>query len=137
MSSSQEIVQVPENCARRRKASGRMFAEGKGCFVGGILQLREPDELSSGGVAVRAVGALLHAFYAAVRLPVLTLLVVLEPLVRVFLAGVALLFVLVAVFLELSAPRALHVPFCGLLATGIGCAWILALYYWILRILSA
>jgi hypothetical protein len=114
-----------------------MFAEGKRCFVGGILHLREPDELWSDGLAVRTVAALLHALYAAVRLPVLTLLVVLEPLVRVLLAGVALLFVLVAVLLELSAPQALHVPFCGLLATGIGCAWILALYYWILRILSA
>jgi hypothetical protein len=114
-----------------------MFAEGTRCFVGGLLQLREPDEFSSGGLAVGTAAALLHAFYAAVRLPVLTLLVVLEPLVRVLLAGVALLFVLVAVLLELSAPRALHVPFWGLLATGIVCAWILALYYWILRILSA
>jgi hypothetical protein len=114
-----------------------MFAVGKRSFVGEIMDLRKPDALSSGGLAVRTVGALLHALYAAVRLPVLTLLVILEPVVRVLLAGLALLFVLVAVLLELSAPPALHVPFWGMLATGIGCAWILALYYWVLRILSA
>jgi hypothetical protein len=87
-------------------------------------------------MAVRAVGAVLHALYAAVRLPVLTLLVILEPVLRVLLAGLALLLVLVAVLLEFTAPPALHVPFWGLLAAAIGSAWTLALYYWILRLLS-
>ena len=114
-----------------------MFAEGKKALREDFMETREPDALSSGGLAVRTVGALLHVLYAAVRLPVLTLLVILEPVVRVLLSGLALLFVLVAVLLELSAPRALHVPFWGMLSTGIGCAWILALYYWVLRILSA
>ena len=92
---------------------------------------------SSGEFASRAIRATARALWIAVRLPVLTVLVILEPVVRVLLAGFALLFVLVACLLELTAPAALHVPFWGMLATGIGCAWLLALYYLVIRVLSA
>jgi hypothetical protein len=89
---------------------------------------------SFGGRVARAT---LRALWTAARLPVLTLLVILEPVVRVLLASLALLFVLVALILEWTAPAALHVPFWGLLAVGIGCAWLLALYHFALRVLSA
>jgi hypothetical protein len=97
----------------------------------------EPDMPSSGGFVSRAAWATARALWIAIRLPVLTVLVILEPVVRVLLAGFALLFVLVAFLLELTAPATLHVPFWGMLATGIGCAWLLALYYLIVRVLSA
>ena len=100
------------------------------------MESQETNTLSMGGIALRTIGAVLYALSAAIRLPVLTLLVILEPLVRVLLAGLALLLVLVAILLELTAPPGLHVPFWGMLATGIGCAWTLALYYWLLRLLS-
>ena len=92
---------------------------------------------SSGGFASRATLATARVLWIAARLPVLTVLVILEPVVRVLLAGFALLFVLVAFVLEWTAPATLHVPFWGMLAMGIGCAWLLALYYLVLRVLSA
>jgi len=95
------------------------------------------DALPSDGVLGRTALAVLRGLWLAARLPILTLLVILEPVVRVLLAGFALLFVLVALLLELTAPATLHVPFWGMLAVGIGCAWLLALYYFVLRILSA
>jgi hypothetical protein len=97
----------------------------------------EPDMPSSGGFASRAARATARGLWIAARLPVLTVLVILEPVVRVLLAGFALLFVLVAFVLELTAPATLHVPFWGMLAMGIGCAWLLALYYLLVRVLSA
>jgi hypothetical protein len=114
-----------------------MFRRTKEQPFGGMMEAPEPDTFSTGGIVVRTVAALLHALYALIRLPVLTLLVILEPAVRVLLAGLALLLVLVAILLELTAPAALQVPFWGLLACGIGCGWTLALYYWVLRLLSA
>ena len=101
------------------------------------MDLGEPDMPSSGGFASRATRATARGLWIAARLPVLTLLVILEPVVRVLLAGFSLLFVLVAFVLELTAPATLHVPFWGMLAMGIGCAWLLALYYLLVRVLSA
>jgi hypothetical protein len=97
----------------------------------------EPDMFLSGGLLGRTIRAAVRGLWIAARLPVVTVLVILEPVVRVLLAGFALLFVLVAFVLELTAPAALHVPFWGMLAMGIGCAWLLALYYLVLRVLSA
>ena len=103
----------------------------------GHMDPGERDVLWSGGFASRAARATARGLWIAARLPVLTVLVILEPVVRVLLAGFALLFVLVAFVLELTAPATLHVPFWGMLAMGIGCVWLLALYYLALRVLSA
>jgi len=100
------------------------------------MALSQPDRFATDGVG-GIVGVLLHALYAAARLPLLTLLVILEPVVRLLLTGLALLFVVTAVLLKLTAPATLHVPFWGMLSTGIVCAWMLTLYYWALRLLSA
>jgi len=101
------------------------------------MDLEEQGRFSPGGLAKRTALAVLRGLWIAARLPVLTLLVILEPVVRVLLAGFALIFVLVALLLEFTAPAALHVPFWGMLAMGIACAWLLALYYLVLRVLSA
>jgi len=105
--------------------------------VEGPMESGEPGRFFSGGLLGHAGRTVARGLWIAVRLPLVTLLVILEPVVRVLLAGFALLFVLVAFVLEFTAPAALHVPFWGMLAVGIGCAWLLALYYLILRVLSA
>lgn len=81
-----------------------------------------------------ALIGLLLILWQAVRIPALAFLVILEPIVRVILAGAALLIVLTALFYRaLGAP---HFPFWTMLAFGIGSALLLALYYALLRLLS-
>jgi hypothetical protein len=91
---------------------------------------------SSAEAASRIAGAALQAGWMLLRLPVLAILVILEPLVRVLLGAFALLLVLAALFLECVAPQG-SMPFWGMLATAVGCVALLALYYAIVRILSA
>lgn len=90
------------------------------------------DPQSRGGLP-RAVGVLWRVF----TFPLIAFLIILEPVVRVFLAGFALLLTLMAFFWKLAAPPGLNVPFIGMLGTAIGCIAVLAAYYWVLRVLSA
>jgi hypothetical protein len=71
----------------------------------------------------------------AVRLPLLALLAILEPVMRVLLAGAALLTTLTALFLALVRPLGTF-PFFGMLAVSIGLVLLLTLYYAVLRRLS-
>ena len=74
--------------------------------------------------------------WTLVRAPVAALLAICEPLVRVILAGLALLFVLIAGFFALVLP--LHAfPFFGMLGAAVGLVLLLALYHAVLRALSA
>jgi hypothetical protein len=81
-----------------------------------------------------ALGALSVA-WAALRLPLLALLVILEPVVKVLLAGSALLIVLTAVLFSLLEPLS-RVPLGGMLAVAAGLVLLLALYYSLLRLLG-
>jgi len=74
--------------------------------------------------------------WAAIRFPVFTLLVILEPVVRLLLAGAALLVTLAAVFYACVRP-ALHVPIFGMLLLAVGLFGLLALYHAFLRVLRA
>lgn len=74
----------------------------------------------------------LRLSWAALRLPALALLVILEPVVKMLLAGAALLITLTAVFLSLVRPISAF-PLAGMLATAAGLALLLALYYALLR----
>ena len=85
----------------------------------------------------RAVWAGLCATWKVVRFPVVALMVILEPVVRLLLAGFALLITLTAFFLKLVMPPPAHVPFWTLLAIAVGCMAVLTVYYAILRFLSA
>jgi hypothetical protein len=76
----------------------------------------------------------LRAAWAVIRLPVLTLLVILEPLVRFALSALALLLVLTALFFEFASSR--PIPFWGMLGTAVGCVGLLALYQGLIRGLS-
>jgi len=71
--------------------------------------------------------------WQVVRLPTFTLLVILEPVVRAVLGGLALLGVLTALVLKVAA--APHFPFLGMLGASIGCGLVLAGYHALLRVL--
>jgi hypothetical protein len=75
-----------------------------------------------------------HTLWTLVRFPVLAFLVVLEPVVQFALGALSLLFILMALFLEAVSTR--PTPVLGMLATGIGCVALLALYHALIRILS-
>jgi len=82
-----------------------------------------------------AASMVLRTAWTLVRLPVLALLVILEPVARVVLAGFALLMTLTALFwaavIGLSA-----FPFWRMLALAIGAWLLLAFYYALMRLFS-
>ena len=83
----------------------------------------------------RALLGFLWLIWQAVRIPAFAFLVILEPIVRVLLAGGALLLVLTAFFYR-AFTRVPHFPFWGMLATGISSTILLMLYYALMRYLS-
>lgn len=85
----------------------------------------------------RLVWTAVSLAWRLIRFPALSLLVILEPVARLVLAGFALLLTLTAFFLRLVMPLSAHAPFWGLLALAVGCMTALTLYYAALRILSA
>ena len=91
-------------------------------------------ERLDGGRAARTLRLLLALAWDALRLPALTLFMILEPLVRLLLSAVALLVALTAIFFKLFVHRP-DFPFWGMLALSIGCVWVLALYYAVIRLL--
>ncbi len=84
----------------------------------------------------RAAGLALRALWTLVRVPVLAVLVILEPVARVMLAGFALLMTLTA-FFWVAVGGLSGSAFWGLLGLGVGAWLLLALYYALLRALSA
>lgn len=85
----------------------------------------------------RALWAVLGVAWKAIRFPVVALMIILEPAVRLLLAGFALLTTLTAFFLKLVMPPQAHAPFWTLLAIAVGCMAVLTAYHAVLRILSA
>ena len=77
----------------------------------------------------------LRAAGTTLRLAILAVLVVLEPVVRVVLAGSALLVALTALFFALVRPLSAF-PLWGMLAVTAALVMLLALYYAILRVIS-
>jgi hypothetical protein len=77
----------------------------------------------------------LRAAGTTLRLAILAVLVVLEPVVRVVLAGSALLVALTALFFSLVRPLSAF-PLWGMLAVTVALVMLLALYYAILRVIS-
>jgi hypothetical protein len=84
----------------------------------------------------RAAWTVLRVSWKLVSFPLLALLIILEPVVHFLLAGLALLLVLTAFFWKLAAPPPVHAPFLALLAAAVGCIALLAIYQWLLRLLS-
>ena len=97
------------------------------CMHGSDESLPVPRPRSGAAFALRAA-------WACMRLPLLALLVILEPLVRFALGAFALVLVLTALFFELVSSSA--IPFWGMLRTAVGCVALLTLYERLIRGLS-
>jgi hypothetical protein len=82
------------------------------------------------------LGVLLRGTWLAARWPLLAVLVILEPVIRLLLAGSALLLALTALFFVLVRSPAAF-PFWGMLGVSTSLVLALTLYYAILRVLSA
>ena len=91
-------------------------------------------DIDSRGLAVRVALALLLVLWLAIRLPVLWLLVILEPVVRLVLSAIALLVTLTAILLEFIGPPSF--PFLGVLALGLGAYAVLAVYEGLIQLLQ-
>jgi hypothetical protein len=70
-----------------------------------------------------------------IRVPVLALLILFEPLVRLLLYGLGLLGAVTALVIELAA-RPPHFPFWGTLAASVACVVLLGAYHAIIHCLS-
>ena len=84
---------------------------------------------------VRTLRGAMNFSWHAVRLPLLAILSLLEPVVCFVLAGLAILGIMVALFRELAG-SASGVPLWGMLTFSGGALALLALYYALIRLLS-
>ena len=78
---------------------------------------------------------ILCLLWQLVRLPIFTFLVILEPVVRMFLAGLALLGILMAFFFKFSG-AAPHFSFWSTLAISVGFGLLLLIYEAMVRLFS-
>lgn len=101
-----------------------------------MTQELQSERSREGPLAGHLTLCVLKTVWFAVRLPLLALFVILEPVVRVFLAGCALLMTLNALFFAAVRPLS-SFPFWGMLALAVGCVGLLALYYRAMRLLSS
>lgn len=74
--------------------------------------------------------------WTAIRLPTLALLVILEPVVRLLLAGGALLMTLTAIFYAIVRPAPAG-PVLGMVGVAVGLFLLLAVYYALLKAVRA
>ena len=94
---------------------------------------RVPSE-STPPIAFDLISGAAQLLWHALRLPVLMFLVILEPVVRFVLGGLALLGVLVALFFK--AYGVPHFPFVLMLGVSLGLGLMLAGYHAVLRLLD-
>src|SRR5262249_37291676 len=76
---------------------------------------------------------LLRCIWHAIRLPLLGLLLIPAPLIRLLLGGFAAIVMLMAFVLEFTSPR--PIPFIGMLAVALGAFAALALYEGLIQFL--
>lgn len=94
--------------------------------------IQEDALASSGSLPKHVVGTGLRA----VRFSLASVLILFEPLARMALSTLALLLAGSAVFLKFSG-AAPHLPFWEMLAAALMCAVALAMYGWLVRVLSS
>lgn len=82
-----------------------------------------------------ALVSLLWLTWQVIRLPLLALLVILEPVVQFVLSTAALLVLLTAIFWVLFDPRP-GFPLCTFIAFSLGAVALLALYHAVIRFLA-
>lgn len=98
--------------------------------------MNRSTENAWGEITLGLLAGLLWAAWQAIRVPVLALLLILEPIVSTVLAAAALLGVLTAIFWKLASNRP-EFPFFGTLALSVGCFLLLALYHGLIQLLSS
>ena len=81
------------------------------------------------------LAAVLWLVWQAIRLPLLTLLVMIEPIVNFALSAVALIVALSTLFWKLADPNP-GFPFWRVLAASLACVLLLAIYHALIRLLS-
>jgi hypothetical protein len=94
----------------------------------------EPESPAANDLIRGVLWGILWVVWQGVRLPVLLLLVILEPVVSFGLSAAALLGVLTAFFWKLLGPP--HFPFFLVLGISIGFEFALVLYHALLRLLG-
>jgi hypothetical protein len=97
--------------------------------------MRKTADHAWGSLALGVLAGGLWLIWQAIRLPILALLKILEPIVSTLLAAAALLLMLTAFFWKLAADRP-GFPFFGVLALSVGCFLVMALYHGAIRLLS-
>ena len=95
-----------------------------------------PSPVSEAGPVAASGRVALRLAWHSVRLPVLSVLMILEPFVSTILSALTVLGVFFALFFRFLL-RLPHFPFWMMLGTSVGFAVILMLYYIIIRILSS
>lgn len=94
-----------------------------------------PDWAAGGArIALGILAAIFWLAWQAIRIPVLTLLVMFEPIVNFTLSALALLVALTAIFWKLADPKPF--PFWTVLAASLACVLALALYHALIRVLA-
>jgi len=96
---------------------------------------RSRDRVADGRGRLRVVSRLLWVLWHVVRLPILALLLIVEPIVRIVLSWAALLGLLCSFLFEFAG-NASTFPFWGMIAFSFGCALTLMVYYMLLSALS-
>ena len=97
--------------------------------------MHESSDSARGSMALGVLAGVLWLIWQAIRLPLLALLKILEPIISTVLAAAALLGTLTALFWKLASDRG-HFPFFGVLALSVGCFLLLTLYHGAIRLLS-
>ena len=97
--------------------------------------MRNPSDGAWGPMTLGVLAGLLWLAWQAIRVPVLALLMILEPIVSTLLVAAALLGTLTALFWKLASDRP-DFPFFGTLALSVGCFLLLTLYHAVIRLLS-
>jgi len=100
-----------------------------------MREVYRPFELErTHGIVGEAAAGLVKLVWLGVRLPVLLVLVILEPVVTALFGALALLGVLTTIFFLLVGPP--HFPWATMLAISLGFVVALVPYYALIRIFS-
>jgi hypothetical protein len=86
-------------------------------------------------ILLACASVLVWLLWQAIRWPVLAMLIVLEPLIRIALGGFALVGTLTALMIRFAVDRP-RFPFWGTLCVSLGCVGLLMLYYAAIRLLA-
>ncbi len=97
--------------------------------------MSKPADNAWGSMTLGFLAGLIWLTWQAIRVPILALLMILEPIVSTLLVAAALLGMLTAFVWKLASDRP-DFPFFGTLALSVGCFLLLILYHEVIRMLS-